>query len=115
MRRKPGLLGGWVLCLILTREQPPPSHPPGSELLPPSAGAEDQALRAHQEAVGESGRKTGAVSCPQGQENVGPGRQTSWVDPEAAFLDTTCSHPHGKAKTPRSLLSLLSKVGPNCP
>ena len=52
------------------------------------------------EAVEESGRKAGPVSCPQGQEKVDHGGQTSWVDPEAM------SHP---------LLSLLSEAGPNLP
>lgn len=52
------------------------------------------------EAVEESGRKAGPVSCPQGQEKVDHGGQTSWVDPEAM---------------PHPLLSLLSEAGPNLP
>ena len=66
-------------------------------------------------AAEEPRRKTGTLSCPQGQEKVDNGRQASHIVPEANFLCAPHAHPHGKQKCLPLFLAYRPRWAPNVP
>ena len=99
-----------MLCLIFTNGKAHNSHPPGSKLLPPSAGAKDWPLPAHQVSCARAKKENRHVELSSGTEEGGQGVLTTGQLPVPSTFPLS-----RKTKMPPSLHSLLSQVGPKSP